>query len=209
MSFLIKNYILHPNHHGNRVDHSTTTALVKIYSTIYLNHDSNYNSVLFANNLSTAFDTIYHLILLAKLEHYSIRGKTLELFKSFLENRFSYVHLETFNSNKLILGQYGCVQGSKISGLLYILYTNEIPLIVNIIKQPDILIYITGQNPPNFTNITHKTINYVDNSAHIISFTNTNELKTYLENFYTLIYYIYISNKLKINSDKTKIIFSH
>ena len=45
-------------------------------------------------DLSKAFDTLDHEILLAKLQYYGIHGTPLELVKSYLTNRKQYVEIE-------------------------------------------------------------------------------------------------------------------
>ena len=50
-------------------------------------------------DLKKAFDTVNHKTLLTKLEHYGILEPTLDLFASFLTNRFEYASLENHQSN--------------------------------------------------------------------------------------------------------------
>ena len=54
-------------------------------------------------NLYKAFDTVDHSILLSKLENYGINGCALLWFKSYLENRFQYVEIDSFQSNKMLI----------------------------------------------------------------------------------------------------------
>ena len=67
-------------------------------------NDENYTALLLLD-FNNAFDTVNHKTLLTKLEHYGVHGPTLDLFASFLTNRYQYVFLENHQSNfkKLIM----------------------------------------------------------------------------------------------------------
>ena len=53
--------------------------------------DSNQFSIGLFIDLSKAFDTLNHKILLQKLNHYGIRSVTPKWFESYLTNRYQYV----------------------------------------------------------------------------------------------------------------------
>ena len=77
-------------------------------------------------NLSAAFDTIYHSILLKKLkEDYTIGGTELCWFRSYLENISFTVTVSDKNSSPGILW-FGVPQGSLVGPILFILYTKEL-----------------------------------------------------------------------------------
>ena len=93
-SHLIKNKILFDYQFGFREGHSTTQALIeltdKLKSAI---DDGKYSCGIFID-LTKAFDTVNHSILIDKLNSYGISGNSNKLIESYLENRVQYVDVK-------------------------------------------------------------------------------------------------------------------
>ncbi len=92
--FMNSSSILEIYQSGFRKHHSTETALVKIVNDLRSNMDRKMLSVLVLLDLSAAFDTVDHTILLNRLHNLvGISGTVFNWFKSYLSDRKFYVNI--------------------------------------------------------------------------------------------------------------------
>ena len=103
--------------------HCTETALVKLHSDICLAMDRQEVTLLVMTDLSAAFDTVDHQILLELLDNrFGIRGSALEWLQSYLANRTQCVQVNGKTSPSVSL-KFGVPQGSVLGPLLFTMYT--------------------------------------------------------------------------------------
>jgi len=133
----ITNYnILSTEQYGFRLGLRTDNATYKLTTEI-LNAMNNKLLVgrIFCD-LEKAFDCVNHNILLYKLKFYGISYKALQLYQSYLGNRYcrTAIYNGNENSNKVI----NCAKGSILRPLLFLLYINDLPKIINKTLTPTI-----------------------------------------------------------------------
>ena len=123
----LKDNNLHAEHQsGYRADHSCETATLAIYNDLLCVTEAKNKVVLLLLDLSAAFDTVNHSMLLSKLQKkFGISGNVLKWFTSYLQDRSFTVTIDNSQSKKCYI-RIGVPQGSILGPVLFILYTKEI-----------------------------------------------------------------------------------
>ena len=96
-----ENKLFNQNQYGFRTSHSTEHAALELVDKITSQMDNNETPINIFLDLSKAFDTIDHNILLDKLKYYGLDDTAINLFRSYLTNRYQYVQIENAKSQLL------------------------------------------------------------------------------------------------------------
>ena len=132
-------------------------------------------------DLSKAFDTVDHDILLKKMKHYGIRGLALDWFDNYLSNRMQYVMVDGVKSHFSHVS-YGVPQGSVLGPLLFLLYINDL------VNCSSILNFILFADDTSIT-LSHQNI--------------TSLIDTMNKELHNVVIWLQC-NKLSLNLEKTK-----
>ena len=131
LHFLNNNNIFDKFQSGFRQKHSTETALLKVSSDIIMKADAGECSVLLLLDLSAAFDTIHHSILLDRLQKWvGLSDLALGWFSSYLSGRSVSVAVDGYVSSSAPLTS-GVPQGSILGPILFSLYMLPLGALIN------------------------------------------------------------------------------
>lgn len=137
-------------------------------------------------DLTKAFDSVSHDILLRKLNYYGVRGEPFKLLQSYLSGRMQVTQWQNTISDPRSI-KYGVPQGSILGPLLFVVYINDLP-----------------------SNVEGAEVcMYADDTSLLVRARNYVELQQKSENAISTASNWFAANKLKVNLDKSqKITFS-
>jgi hypothetical protein len=171
-------------------NHSCETALLYIMNNLVSNADSKQVSLLALLDLSAAFDTIDHRILLSRLNQtFGISGMVLRWFESYLSDRSQMVSVDGKVSQPAAL-RFGVPQGSVLGPVLFTLYVQPLSDIikdenVDHHKYADDTQILDSGPPSDISNVEKKLEVCIDKVSDWMT-----------------------CNKLKLNGDKTELLVS-
>ena len=174
--------------YGFRIGHSCQNAIGTVIGTVVKNMEERKFTIGIFIDLSKAFDTLDHDILLKKMETYGIRGNVLQWFKDYLKNRKMRVKCLT-STGKLEYSSYhnldyGTPQGSCLGPLLFLIFINDLPL----------------------NNAYCLSLLFADDTTLLHSHHNLNTLKTQIGSDLHQLMDWFKANKLTLNLSKTEIV---
>ena len=219
VEYLETNELIHPNLHGSRAGHSTSTALTQLYDTWVEEVEQGKMVGVLLCDQSAAFDLCDHYLLIEKMKLMGVDDDTAAWFWSYLSGRRQSCAVDGQVSAALNIPSCGVPQGSIGGPILWLLFTCD---------QPDVIHEhtIDGQDPHRGCEgeggqvlghraqggedhdqvVCGELVGYVDDGAYSCADTSPATLSQVLTRKFTLLEEWMHANKLVINPDKTHLL---
>ena len=183
--FLTETKQIYDSQYGFCSGHSCENAISEVLGEIVKALQNGKTTVCILLDLSKAFDSLEHEMILKKMDRYGLRGVCLQWFESYLHGRHIQVKCKTGQSaetySDLYDVDYGTPQGSCLGPLIFLLFCNDLRLHLD---------YLKG-------------IQFADDSTLLKSHSNLRYLNFCIEHDLELIQDWFNANKLTLNVDKT------
>ena len=179
--YLNENGLICENQSGFRSSHSTKTSLLNVVDYIFSNMDSGKLTGAIYIDLSKAFDTVDHVLLLEKLSKFGVNGLELDWMKNYLADRMQRTNINGHLSEASPV-QIGVPQGSILGPLFFLMYVNDLPSVTKLCK----------------------VVLYADDTALFYAADDLQQIQNSLLSDFLLVSKWMDTNRLVLNVDKTK-----
>ena len=170
--------------HAYRKYHGTVTCLFELLNEIYHQIDNKNKVAIVSLDLSKAFDTINHELLLKKLRSFNLSSESIDFLHSYLSNRKQVTKFDDFTSTVKEV-KSGVPQGSILGPFLFLCFVNDLPDI--------------------FKNVC-KFMAYADDTQLLVYDKTVDGLKEKIVTIINLAQPWYNKNGMKNNSSKSEIL---
>ena len=184
--FLDSKNQMYKSQYGFRAKHSCDHAVSEVVSDILKNNEKGKYTIGLFLDLSKAFNTLHHSIILKKMELYGIHGVALQWFDSYLENCSLRVKCTTTTKgcetkSDLYPIEFGTPQGSCLSPLIFLIFVNDLHINLEMMS----------------------CIQFTDDTTLLFSHRDLKYLRYIVETDLEIVHDWFCANKLTLNLDKT------
>lgn len=194
LKHLKNNNIINERQYGYQTNKGTDDAIDRLVDDVVISMNNKRKVAGLFLDLSSAFDTVGHEILLNKLERYGIRDKVLQLLRSYLENRKLLVEMRSIENSSqnvyrsnLAEVERGVPQGSVLGPIFFSIFMND-------------LIDCIGRQ---FSDVG--VVVFADDTSAIISATNIMDLESKVNAVLGGFRAWFAVNSLHLNMEKTQV----
>ena len=186
------NSLLPTQQSAYRKHHSTETAVIKLLDDILWSSENQQVTSLVTLDLSAAFDTVDHGVLLSILEkNFGVQDSALAWFTSYLCDRSMQVQVnDTLSSRRTI--SYSVPQGSVCGPVLFSCYTSTLPSVI--VDPHTFSSYYADDTEIHRAFYSRDLSSEISNLASLVS--DIENIKSWMD-----------QNVLKLNMDKTEFIY--
>ena len=198
VKYLEANSLLHPNQHGGRGGHSTTTTLIQMHNQWMEDLEDGKTVAVTLVDQSAAFDVCNHKIILDKLRLLGL--DSVEWVASYLTGRTQSVAIGAALSAPLNLPDASVVQGGVGSGILYNVMTCDLPDVIHTDHE------VSLEDNDHHCQEDGDMVTFVDDATFYFGHEDTAEVTRVINKNFAAIELYMNANKLKVNNDKTHLL---
>lgn len=184
MERFVRDKALSKHQHAYQKGHNTVTCLFEVLNYLYKMADNLKFTAIVSLDLSKAFDSIDHTLLLNKLADMNMSESSLKWIKSYLTARKQRTKFSKITSNEETV-KSGVPQGSILGPLLFLCFTNDLP---------------------RSFDLSQKILSYADDTQILVDADSIEELIKKIEIVITKAQSWYERNSMKNNIGKTEIL---